>query len=88
MFTNAKADYERQLIEKGAPVTAEALSVFYKDFLDKSYQRQMEYNREWWKINVGLLYPGMKAALRRLGKPHTGKQKVKKETGFWEKSFD
>ncbi|KAI9018140.1 hypothetical protein CLU79DRAFT_761902 [Phycomyces nitens] len=87
MFVNAKADYENQLIAKGEEVTPEALSIFYKDFLNKAYQRQMEYNRQWWKINIGLLYPGFKAAIRSFGK--TSQTTVeRKSTGFWEKSFD
>jgi hypothetical protein len=66
-------------------VTAEALSVFYKDFLDKAYDRQMEYNKQWWKENIGMLYPGAKAAFRQL------MQKKKQEAlplSFWDKNFE
>lgn len=70
---------------RGEKVTAEALSVFYKDFLDKAYDRQMEYNKQWWKENIGMLYPGAKAAFRQL------MQKKKQEAvplSFWDKNFE
>jgi len=46
-------------------VTTEELSVFYKDFLDKAYERQMNYNRQWWVENIGLLWPSAKSAVRK-----------------------
>lgn len=77
--------------EKGEEVTAEAMSLFYKDFLDKAYNRQMEYNRTWWKMNVAQLYPGFKAAIRSLKRSNrsdiTPANQVK-GNGFWEKSFE
>lgn len=73
----------------GQEVTAEALSVFYKDFLNKAYDRQMEYNRTWWKMNVAQLYPGFKAAIRSLkSKNDTTFSAQVKGNGFWEKSFE
>lgn len=75
---------------KGEEVTAEAMSVFYKDFLNKAYDRQMEYNRAWWKMNIAQLYPGFKAAFRSL-KPRSDAAAPStqvKGNGFWEKSFE
>ncbi|KAG0243888.1 hypothetical protein BGW41_001077 [Actinomortierella wolfii] len=68
LFNQAKAEYEAKIIEKngGTPVTTEELSVFYKDFLDKAYDRQMAYNKQWWIENIGLLWPSAKAVFRRL----------------------
>ncbi|KAI9365315.1 hypothetical protein BD770DRAFT_378271 [Pilaira anomala] len=88
LFVKAKADYEAQLIEKGEEVTAEALSVFYKDFLNKAYGRQMEYNRTWWKMNIAQLYPGFKAAIRSLKSKNDTTVSQVKGNGFWEKSFE
>ncbi|KAI8882459.1 hypothetical protein K501DRAFT_99301 [Backusella circina FSU 941] len=85
MFTQAKEEYERNLTDKGEQVTAEAMSVFYKDFLDKAYDRQMEYNRAWWKLNTAQLYPGLKAAIRSFKKK---RGEVTTATGFWDKSFE
>jgi hypothetical protein len=74
------------VVADGKEVSAEALSIFYKDFLNKAYDRQMEYNKEWWKKNVSLLYPGFKAAVRQFKKPRV--ETTTRETGFWDKSFD
>ncbi|KAG2184500.1 hypothetical protein INT43_000409 [Umbelopsis isabellina] len=97
LFINAQADFEDQsrifysigspppVRARGEKVTAEALSVFYKDFLDKAYERQMAYNKQWWKENIGMLYPGAKAAMRQLT------QKRKHEVAplsFWDKNFE
>ncbi|KAF9585691.1 hypothetical protein BGW38_001208 [Lunasporangiospora selenospora] len=67
LFNKAKADYEQKISAQngGQPVTTEELSLFYKDFLDKAYERQMSYNRQWWIENMGLLLPAAKAAFRR-----------------------
>ncbi|CEI89680.1 hypothetical protein RMCBS344292_04029 [Rhizopus microsporus] len=86
MFAEAKAEYEEQLRKSGQEVTAEAMSVFYKDFLNKAYDRQMEYNRNWWRMNIAQLYPGLKAAIRSMRK--TRQTEIDRGTGFWEKSFE
>ncbi|KAG0324227.1 hypothetical protein BGZ99_002059 [Dissophora globulifera] len=67
MFNKAKADYEEKIRAQNGnqPVTTEELSVFYKDFLDRAYDRQMRYNRQWWVENVGMLLPAAKAAVRK-----------------------
>ncbi|KAG0042946.1 hypothetical protein BGZ83_012004 [Gryganskiella cystojenkinii] len=67
MFNKAKAEYEEKVRAQngGVAVTTEELSVFYKDFLDKAYDRQMNYNRQWWVENIGLLLPAAKAAVRK-----------------------
>ncbi|CEP16453.1 hypothetical protein [Parasitella parasitica] len=60
-------------------------------FLNKAYDRQMEYNRAWWKMNVAQLYPGFKAAIRSLFKPKNEPghaTQFSKGNGFWEKSFE
>ncbi|KAF9999178.1 hypothetical protein BGZ80_004421 [Entomortierella chlamydospora] len=67
LFNKAKAEYEAKIRAQNGdqPVTTEELSIFYKDFLDKAYDRQMRYNRQWWVENVGLLLPAAKAAIRK-----------------------
>ncbi|KAF9426182.1 hypothetical protein BGZ94_006850 [Podila epigama] len=66
MFIKAKAEYEAKIRAQNGnvPVTTEELSIFYKDFLDKAYVRQMNYNRQWWIKNIGLLWPSAKAVIR------------------------
>lgn len=70
---------------RGEEVTAEALSVFYKDFLDKAYDRQMAYNKQWWKENIGMLYPGAKAAIRQLTRK---RRHEAAPLSFWDKNFE
>ncbi|KAF9900849.1 hypothetical protein EC991_006795 [Linnemannia zychae] len=67
MFNKAKAEYEEKIRAQNGnqPVTTDELSVFYKDFLDKAYERQLNYNRQWWIENISLLVPAAKAAVRR-----------------------
>lgn len=75
--------------QRGKQVTPEALSIFYKDFLDAAYERHMEYNRQWWKLNIGMLYPGFKATMRSLFQSRTTQAvQQQRETSFWEKSFE
>ncbi|KAF9131404.1 hypothetical protein BGW39_001834 [Mortierella sp. 14UC] len=67
MFNKAKAEYEEKIRAQNGnhPVTTDELSVFYKDFLDKAYERQLNYNRQWWIENISLLLPAAKAAVRK-----------------------
>ncbi|KAF9205257.1 hypothetical protein BGZ49_004273 [Haplosporangium sp. Z 27] len=67
LFNKAKAEYEEKIRAQNGdqPATTEELSIFYKDFLDKAYDRQMRYNRQWWVENIGLLLPAAKAAVRK-----------------------
>ncbi|KAF9080721.1 hypothetical protein BGX23_001758 [Mortierella sp. AD031] len=67
MFIKAKAEYEEKIRAQNGnqPVTSDELSVFYKDFLDKAYERQLNYNKQWWIENIGLLLPAAKAAVRK-----------------------
>lgn len=75
--------------QRGEEVTPEALSIFYKDFLDAAYERHMEYNRQWWKLNIGMLYPGFKATMRRLFQSKKTHDSLhQRGTNFWEKSFE
>ncbi|KAI9276449.1 hypothetical protein BY458DRAFT_121609 [Sporodiniella umbellata] len=87
MFVKAKSEYEEQLKNSGQEVTPEAMSLFYKDFLNKAYDRQMKYNRTWWRMNIAQLYPGLKATIRAMKKPKKSNE-MYKGTGFWEKSFE
>ncbi|KAG0342161.1 hypothetical protein BG004_005734, partial [Podila humilis] len=67
MFNKAKAEYEEKVRAQTGKetVTTEELSIFYKDFLDKAYDRQMNYNRQWWIENIGLLWPSAKGVVRK-----------------------
>lgn len=66
-FINEKYSFEQKIkLETGKPtVTAEELSVFYKDFLNKNYNNHLQYNRQWWRENFGLLLPSLKLVFEK-----------------------
>ncbi|CAG5131405.1 unnamed protein product [Candidula unifasciata] len=50
-------------IQKLSP---EEMSVFYKTFLNKNWHSHLNYNKEWYKKNVSLLWPAFKVLIIRL----------------------
>ncbi|KAI8921708.1 hypothetical protein BC831DRAFT_476029 [Entophlyctis helioformis] len=68
-FFARKSDFERTIAEtQGRPATAHELSVFYKEYLEMSYERHAVYNRELWRDNIAMLVPGVQAELRAIGR--------------------
>lgn len=81
-FTKKEEFVQKKLAEKQAEgksetsqsVTPEELSVFYKKFLDENYKTHIQYNKEWYKKNIKLLWPALKANIYRLLNKRTGKR--------------
>ncbi|XP_025103692.1 APOPT family protein Y39B6A.34, mitochondrial-like [Pomacea canaliculata] len=71
-FFKEKDDFVKNIEQnKGeSSISLEDLSKFYKTFLDENRKTHLNYNREWYKRNISLLWPAMKVAfirgLRRL----------------------
>ncbi|CAB3366385.1 Hypothetical predicted protein [Cloeon dipterum] len=42
------------------PLSADEMSVFYKQFLDNNWQVHVKYNAEWYKKNIGLMLQSFK----------------------------
>ncbi|CAG8434431.1 1985_t:CDS:10 [Ambispora gerdemannii] len=85
LFIVEKQEYENQLkLKTGKKPTSAEISIFYKDFLDKAYDRQMAYNQQWWKENIRMLLPGGKAAIRnfRIWMPKRSRTRI----SFFEKN--
>ncbi|CAG8470792.1 4106_t:CDS:10 [Ambispora leptoticha] len=85
LFIDEKQEYEDQIkLKTGRKPTPAEMSIFYKDFLDKAYDRQMAYNKQWWKENIGMLVPGGKAAIRnfRIWMP----KRLRTRISFFEKN--
>ncbi|XP_033736198.1 cytochrome c oxidase assembly factor 8-like [Pecten maximus] len=66
-FYKMKEDFlKRRLEEKhkagidSETLSAEEMSVFYKEFLDNNYNMHRKYNREWYWKNFTLLWPALK----------------------------
>ncbi|XP_022311117.2 cytochrome c oxidase assembly factor 8-like [Crassostrea virginica] len=59
---------EKQLSVEGpeARLSADELSEFYKEFLDKNFVLHANYNREWYKKNLRLLYPAFQVFLEKI----------------------
>ncbi|KAK0045747.1 APOPT family protein Y39B6A.34 mitochondrial [Biomphalaria pfeifferi] len=69
-FFKEKENYilEHQEIDSDGKtsISAEKLSVFYKRFLDENRISHLNYNREWYKQNISLLWPALKVTFIRL----------------------
>ncbi|XP_052273886.1 COA8 family protein Y39B6A.34, mitochondrial-like isoform X2 [Dreissena polymorpha] len=71
-FTLKEKYIQEKLAEKGEAaddinkVTPEELSVFYKKFLDDNYPTHIQYNKDWYKKNISLLWPALKVNFYRL----------------------
>lgn len=47
-------------------ITADDMSVFYKEFLDKNWQIHLNYNIAWYKRNVKLLFLEIRVRISKL----------------------
>ncbi|ESO87739.1 hypothetical protein LOTGIDRAFT_127290, partial [Lottia gigantea] len=47
-------------------LSAEEMSEFYREFLNKNYKSHVQYNLEWYKRNISLLGPAFKVSIHRL----------------------
>lgn len=55
-FIEEREVYKKRLAEKGVPaVTADQMSEFYKDFLDRNWRTHLTYNFEWYKRNISIV---------------------------------
>ena len=46
-------------------LTAEEISEFYKKFLNDNYVSLRDFNREWYKRNLSLLWPALRVKVKR-----------------------
>ncbi|XP_076984557.1 cytochrome c oxidase assembly factor 8 [Tamandua tetradactyla] len=68
--------------ETGQKVTlnAEEMADFYKEFLNKNFQKHMYYNRDWYKRNFAITFFMGKVALERVWKRLGLKQKMTRKS--------
>ncbi|KAK6181326.1 hypothetical protein SNE40_009205 [Patella caerulea] len=71
-FTKKKEEYIEQTLKSKSKVEGEnptltpgEMSVFYKQFLDENYRLHTQYNIEWYKKNISLLFPALQVAINR-----------------------
>eukprot|EP00053_Salpingoeca_punica_P010955 m.97944 g.97944 ORF g.97944 m.97944 type:complete len:225 (-) comp15546_c0_seq11:3413-4087(-) len=65
-FDREKEEFSRKYrrdnkLPDNAVLTAEVLSTFYKDHLDRNLPIHRAYNREWWRKNLSMMIPWMNA---------------------------
>ncbi|KAE9413039.1 hypothetical protein Angca_004603, partial [Angiostrongylus cantonensis] len=63
LFDTKKARFvEQRKKELGRieQISANDLSVFYKQFLDSQYTSMMAYNKEWYLRNISLCWPALR----------------------------
>lgn len=55
-FAKEREAYKKCLAEKGvSAATADQMSEFYKDFLDRNWKTHLTYNFEWYKRNISIV---------------------------------
>ncbi|CAJ0586509.1 unnamed protein product, partial [Mesorhabditis spiculigera] len=62
----AYVDKRKSEIGRTEQVSAEDLSKFYKQFLDSRHQALMDFNSEWYRRNLGLIWPALQVNMIRL----------------------
>lgn len=56
-----KEKKEKDGLKADSKLSPEEMSEFYKEFLDKHYSMHIQYNKEWYKRNLSLLWPAFLA---------------------------
>ncbi|CAJ0591445.1 unnamed protein product [Cylicocyclus nassatus] len=68
LFDAKKAEFVEKKKKELGPLermSANDLSVFYKDFLDSEHRNLMEYNKEWYHRNLALCWPALRVNMVR-----------------------
>jgi len=80
-FSKEKELFVKEMKEKKSlkkkTLSAEEMSIFYRNFLNENRQSHLEYNREWYKKNLGLVWPAFKVSFIRLRRRLTGTSGVR-----------
>lgn len=65
-FQERKQFQELLKVQGKKKLTADDMSVFYKQFLDKNWQSHFNYNLAWYKRNIKILFYGIAAKISKL----------------------
>ncbi|XP_070150577.1 cytochrome c oxidase assembly factor 8 isoform X1 [Polyergus mexicanus] len=66
-FNEERKQFQELLRAQGkTEITADDMSVFYKQFLDKNRQSHFNYNVSWYKRNIKILFYGIAAKISKL----------------------
>lgn len=66
-FAEERKQFQQTLKAQGKEtITADDMSIFYKRFLDKNWRSHFNYNLEWYKRNLRLLFLELRVRLSKL----------------------
>ncbi|KAK2576703.1 hypothetical protein KPH14_005363 [Odynerus spinipes] len=66
-FTRERKQFQETLKAQGkTTLTADEMSVFYKNFLDKNWRMHLDYNISWYKKNFRLLLLELRNVINRI----------------------
>ncbi|XP_043515869.1 COA8 family protein CG14806, mitochondrial [Frieseomelitta varia] len=66
-FQKERSQFQETLKAQGkTSITADDMSVFYKEFLDKNWQMHFNYNIAWYKRNIKLLLLEIRVRISKL----------------------
>ncbi|XP_028857186.1 cytochrome c oxidase assembly factor 8 isoform X2 [Denticeps clupeoides] len=75
----AKGLSERDETGRKRTLNSEEMAVFYKDFLDKNFQKHASYNKEWYRRNFRITLLMARVALQNTLRTLMGKGRGKEE---------
>ncbi|XP_069116767.1 COA8 family protein CBG23705, mitochondrial-like [Argopecten irradians] len=64
-FVKRRLEEKHQAGIDSETLSAEEMSVFYREFLDNNYNLHRTYNREWYGKNFSLLWPAVKLNMNK-----------------------
>ncbi|KAJ1895642.1 hypothetical protein LPJ81_004919, partial [Coemansia sp. IMI 209127] len=67
-FEQGKTDFERHTVVTKGACTLDDLSDYFKQYQVDSFDRHLEYNRYVWKRNLAMVWPGLCAWVRGIGR--------------------
>ncbi|XP_011303338.1 apoptogenic protein 1, mitochondrial [Fopius arisanus] len=66
-FISERKEFQNKLKAEGKEsVTADEMSVFYKQFLDNNWKNHVNYNYSWYKRNVKILFLEIRVRLSKM----------------------
>ncbi|KAJ1720692.1 hypothetical protein LPJ53_004707 [Coemansia erecta] len=60
-FEQGKQAFEQQVRTQRGECTLDDLSVYYRRYQEESFERHVEYNRQVWRRNLAMVWPGVRA---------------------------
>merc|ERR1712117_708870 len=72
-FIQQRSQKQGKSSSKKKSLSPEELSIFYRNFLNENRKSHLDYNRQWYRANLSLLWPAVRVAATRLRRRLTGR---------------